>query len=106
MLNLRDYLRFNTTLIFIDKFGSYPKYPLKRKHDKRSWNNVKRVKTMSNLTGKTVNFCKSPPPEKIHYLLKNTNKNKDLKHQFFNEIYDFCRVLYNFCDVLGNLLKL
>ena len=54
MLNLRDYLRFNTTLIFIDKFGSYPKYPLKRKHDKRSWNNVKRVKTMSNLTGKTV----------------------------------------------------
>ena len=64
---------------------------------------------MSNLSGKTVNFLQVFfffPPEKIHYLLKNTNKNQDLKHQFFNEIYDFYRVLYNFCDVLRNLLKL
>ena len=42
--------------------------------------------------------------DKNHYLLKNTNENKDLKH-FFNGIYDFCRILYNFCDVLRNLLK-
>lgn len=66
----------------------------------------KESKQCQTLQEKQLIFCKSPPPEKIHYLLKNTNKNKDLKHQFFNEIYDFCRVLYNFCDVLGNLLKL
>ena len=68
----------------------------------------KESKQCQTLQEKHLIFFKSPPPppEKIHYLLKNTNKNKDLKHQFFNEIYDFCRVLYNFCDVLGNLLKL